>query len=75
MKLILSFDPMGIGRCAFTERIPLRSLGRLAIRRATSIEFNESRQRWEIKDARRHTLFRSVSRQRCVDWEQVHFHP
>ena len=73
--MILWFDQTGNGRCVFTERIPLRSLGRLAIRRASSIEFNESRQRWEIKDAKKHILFRSVSRQHCVEWEQINLHP
>ena len=72
--MILFFDQMGNGRCVFNEKIPLRSLGRLAIRRALSIEFNESHQRWEIKDAKGHTLYRSVSRQRCVEWEQINFH-
>ena len=69
----ITFDPKGGAHCLHTEVICLQSLGRLSVRRATSVEFIESLQVWEVRDLDGHSMFRSSSRQQCLNWEQVHF--
>lgn len=67
--LVLTFDPAGQGHCLYSEAIDLASLGRLEIRRASTIEFNNQTQRWEVKDLRGQVLFFARSRQDCLLWE------
>ena len=71
-KVIFSIDPQGIIRCLYTEMIPLHALGHLKIQRLTHIEFDESAQQWEVHDLNGTVLYRSASRQHCLDWEQKH---
>lgn len=72
-RIVFFFDPTGTGRCFYTEAIPLQTLGRLHIRRATAVEFNPRSQQWEVADAQGSILFQSPSRQACLDWEQDQF--
>jgi hypothetical protein len=70
---IISFAPDGTAHCLWTEALPLHELGRLAITRATQIEFNNTTQHWEVKNRRGIVRFFARSRTACVDWEQEHF--
>jgi hypothetical protein len=70
---VLTFDPAGTGHCLFTEAIDLSSLGTLEIARASTIEFNNQSQQWEVKGAQGQWLFSHPSRQTCLDWEHQHF--
>ena len=70
---VLKFDPTGNGHCLYTEAIDLSLLGALEIVRASSIEFNNATQQWEIKSPERLLLFSDPSRQACLDWEQQYF--
>ncbi len=70
MNAILTFNPNGTGSCLYTELIDLSSLGRLEIQRATTIEFNNQTQHWEVKDRRGKPLFFARHRQACLEWEQ-----
>jgi hypothetical protein len=70
---VLKFDPAGNGHGLFTEAIDLSSLGALEIVRASSIEFNNTAQLWEIRNAADDLLFSHPSRQSCLDWEQQYF--
>ena len=70
---VITFDPAENGHCLFTEAIDLASLGRLEIARATTIEFNNADQFWEVKDTEGVLLFSHASRQACLDWEHQHF--
>ena len=46
---IITFALDGTARCLWTEAVPLRELGQLAIQRASTIEFNPSIQQWEVR--------------------------
>ncbi len=70
---VLKFDPAGNGHCLFTEAIDLSSLGALEIVRASSIEFNNTAQQWEVKSAEGELHFSHPSRQACLDWERQYF--
>ena len=69
----LSFDPSGVGTCFYTEAIHLNDIGSLEISRASTIEFNENRQAWEVRDLENQVLYSDPSRQLCLEWEQQHF--
>jgi len=70
---VLKFDPAGNGHCLFTEAIDLASLGTLEIVRASSIEFNNTAQLWEIQSPEGELLFSHPSRQACLNWEHHYF--
>ena len=72
MTASLVFGTDGTVRGLHTDLIDLGSLGRLRVRRASRIEFNEGRQVWEVR-IRRKMVFASPSRQTCLDWEQRYF--
>ena len=64
---VLKFDLTGDGHCLFTEAIDLSSLGALEIVRASSIEFNNTAQEWEVKSPEGELLFSHPSRQSYRD--------
>ena len=68
----ITIDTRGRCRCLYTEAIPLQSLGRISVVRATTIEFDSEAQEWEVRNGNQELLFRSASRQRCLDWEREH---
>ena len=69
----LRFDPAGTGHAFFTEAIDLSAIGRLVIHRATTIEFHNEKQVWEVKDGEGLILFAHPSRSVCLHWEHEHF--
>lgn len=70
---VLKFDLAGNGHGLFTEAIDLSTLGTLEIVRASTIEFNNTAQQWEVKDAAGELHFSHPSRQACLDWEHQYF--
>ncbi len=66
---VITFLPDGTGFCLYTELIDLQSIGRLEVTRATTIEFNNQTQHWEVKNMQGNTLFFSRSRATCLEWE------
>lgn len=70
---VLKFDPAGNGHCLFTEAIDLSSLGALEIVRASSIEFNNQAQEWEVRSPEGELLFSHPSRHACLTWEHQYF--
>ena len=70
---VLIFKPDGTAQGLYTEAIPLETLGRLSVRRASSIEFDDAAQQWVARDPSGVPLYRSPSRQRCLDWERETF--
>ncbi len=74
MKMhVITFDPAGNGHCLFTEMIDLSTLGTLEIHRASTIEFNNAAQLWEVKSPEGVLSFSDPCRQACLDWEHQHF--
>ncbi len=66
----IDFAPNGTARCLYTELLPLADFGRLAVSRASNIEFNEADQKWEVLDLDGKVLFRDPSRAACLKWEE-----
>ncbi|MBA4150538.1 MAG: hypothetical protein H0X66_20695 [Verrucomicrobia bacterium] len=71
--VVLTFTPEGDGRCLYTELIELDSLGRLEVDRASTIEFNNVNQFWEVKNLKGHVQYFSRSRTACLAWEHQQF--
>ena len=70
---VLTFAPDGEGHCLYTEAIELAAIGRLTLRRATTVEFDSQTQQWEVRDATGVLLHADPSREACLDWEHRHF--
>ena len=73
MTHVLTFDPVGIGRCLYTEQLDLHAIGALEVRRASAIEFNNQAQQWEVKSPEGQVLFSHASRAMCLNWEHQYF--
>ena len=71
--IVLKFNPSGLGECLYTELIDLSSIGSLEIHRATTVEFDPEKQKWEVRDRNKVLLFTNKSRAVCLAWEQQHF--
>ena len=71
MNTIL-FTLHGTAHCLWTEALPLQELGRLAVQRASTIEFNHPAQRWEVRlaTAPEAVAFSHPSRETCLNWER-----
>jgi hypothetical protein len=52
MNINIQFCPDGSAHYLWTDAVPLHELGRLEIHRATNIEFNNTTQKWEVRDRR-----------------------
>jgi hypothetical protein len=70
---VLQFDKTGTGRCLHTEAIDLSTLGALEITRASTIEFDNQTQQWQLRSVEGILLFGDPSRQSCLDWEHQYF--
>ncbi len=57
----------------YTEAIELHALGRLRMRRATSIEFDEDAQLWRVLQPDGRELHAARSREDCLRWERAFF--
>lgn len=75
MNITISFTPAGTAHCLWTEALPLHEIGRLQVTRATNIEFNNSKQQWEVKDRRGKVRFIARSRSACLEWEHQNLQP
>jgi hypothetical protein len=71
--IVLTFELGGMVRSFYSELIDLSELGPLHVERASSIEFNEKKQKWEVREPNRKVLFSHKSRAICLVWEHQHF--
>jgi hypothetical protein len=69
MHHVITFDPHGQGHCLYTEALDLAAIGPLAIERATTIEFDNQSQRWEVRDPAGALMYQDPSRNACLAWE------
>jgi hypothetical protein len=62
----------GTVRCLWTDAIPLHELGPLEVTRASTIEFNNQAQKWEVRLASNTdaVAFSHPSRETCLQWER-----
>ena len=72
-EAVLRFNPDGTAQGLYTETIPLHTLGRLRVQRASTIEFDDAAQQWVVRDLVGGHLFHHASRQQCLDWEREFF--
>jgi hypothetical protein len=70
--LVITFATDGTARCLWTEVVPLHELGVLDVHRASTIEFEPSRQCWTVRFASRLAVvvFSHPSRETCLEWER-----
>lgn len=47
---VIVIHPDGMVRAVYSDQLPLRSLGPLSVRRASSVEFDEKRQVWRATE-------------------------
>ena len=69
---VVTFGTSGKASCLFTELIDLQSIGSLEIIRATTIEFNNTAQFWEVRQNGA-VMFQNRSRAICLAWEHQQF--
>ena len=69
------FQTDGTGRCLYTEAIDLSAVGRLAVARATTIEFDAAAQRWVVRTPEGVERFRHARREACVAWAHAALEP
>lgn len=67
----ITFRADGSAACLHTDLIPLHTLGALSITRASTIEFNDVAQEWEVRlsSSPDRVAFADVSRAACLAWE------
>lgn len=70
MQPIIIIAPNGNARCVWTEVLPLHELGRLDVKRAFAVEFDNQVQAWRVFDEMGECLYCSPSREICLAWEQ-----
>ena len=72
MEIIITFASDGTARCLWTEAVPLHELGRLHMQRASTVEFDASKQQWEVRLASNPdtVAFSHPSRENCLQWER-----
>jgi hypothetical protein len=69
---VITFAPDGTAWGLWTEIVPLHELGRLDIQRASTVEFQPSTQKWEVRLASNPdaVAFSHPSRETCLEWER-----
>jgi hypothetical protein len=69
---VITFAADGTARCLWTEAVPLQELGVLDVQRASRVEFDPSKQEWEVRLASNpgEVAFSHASRETCLEWER-----
>ena len=74
-SIVLRIDPSAQVHCFYTEAIDLAQVGRLEVHRASTVEFNQNNQQWEVRNPAGLLLYSHPSRVVCLAWEQEHLEP
>ena len=75
----ITFGADGTAKTLWTDVLPLHELGLLSVDRASTIEFNLSKQEWEVRLITHpdcppsKPVFSHKSRSECITWEHNHF--
>lgn len=70
MNACIHISEDGTARCLWTEEMPLHEIGRLEIKRASTVEFNPDSQQWEVRLMGSKGIdFSHPSRAVCIAWE------
>ena len=73
----ITFATDGTARTLWTDDLPLHDLGTLTVERASTIEFNLTKQEWEVRLVRKKkpspVMFSHPSRAECIAWEHRFF--
>lgn len=73
----VEIDEHGNISTLYNDNIDLYQLGIVThVRRASFIEFNETKQYWEVINAKtKEIVYQNKIRERCVEWEIENFQP
>lgn len=66
----LFITPAGVCECLYTEQIDLSAIGRIHVRRATHIIYDNAERHWVVTDTLENKLFSHSKREVCLKWEQ-----
>lgn len=78
-EIVISFNADGTAEALHTDEFPLAALGRLSMERASTVEFNEVSQWWEVRlvalpgdDVKflGPVVYSNPSRANCIQWER-----
>jgi hypothetical protein len=69
---VINFASDGTAHCLWTDIVPLQELGLLNVERASQVEFNPSKQVWEVRLTSNPgaVAFSHSSRETCLHWER-----
>ncbi len=67
----LRVKPDGTIKCVYNDKFPLAKLGKLAVTRASNVEFNRATQQWEVRLETNpsQVAYADPSRDKCIAWE------
>ena len=75
-SIIINIEKDGNANCVWTDNLPLDSLGILNVKRASTVEFNDASQEWEVRfidpnspNSPGAVFFSHKSRAACLQWE------
>lgn len=69
-KIVIAFDPTGEARAVQDDILASLDLGRMAMERASTVEWNETGQEWEVRFTdSQEVVYRHPSREQCIAWE------
>lgn len=70
MNTTLRIHPDGTATALWSDLLPSLGLGRMTVKRASTIEFNERTQKWEVRfTGSRKVRFSHQKRSACIAWE------
>lgn len=76
IKIVMEIDKNGNVFCLYSDEINLFSIGRVVnIRKASNIEFNESKQCWQVISLDGKVLHENRNREKAIDFEIEVFSP